>query len=82
MVRSQTKLYPWGNMSRSITSLLGEKRIFNLVPGNTYGSKREAIRSMLEKVKSLPDLGRTSELTFVIRKEEELNFRLREQQEK
>ena len=68
MVRGQTKLYSRGNMSRSITSLLGEKRIFDLVPGNTYGSKREVICFMLVKgqltydlVKGLPDLWRTTE---------------------
>ena len=67
MTKGRTKLYQWGSSTKSITSLLGERRIFNIVPGSTYGSKREAIRRMLStgkltyhKVSKLPDLGRTT----------------------
>ena len=68
MTKGLTKLYPWGASKRSITSLLGERRIFNFVPGNTYGSKREAIRKMLatgkityDVISKLPDTGATTE---------------------
>ena len=71
MPRGKTKFYSWGNSKRNITSLLSEKRIYDLVPGTTYGSKREAIRAMLEngdltydKVKDLPDLGPTTRADY------------------
>ena len=71
MPRGKTKFYFWGNSKRNITSLLSEKRIYDLVPGTTYGSKREAIRAMLEngdltydKVKDLPDLGPTTQADY------------------
>ena len=58
------KYYDWGGERRDITSLLREKRIYDLVPGTTWPSKREAIRGMLrtgkltyDMVKDLPDLG-------------------------
>ena len=62
MPRGKVKYYPWENSQRTITSLLSEKRIFGLVPGSTYASKRKAIRTMLESggltydmVSKLPD---------------------------
>ena len=64
MPRGRTKYYAWGNSQRTISSLPDERRIFDLVPGRAYGSKREAIRAMLESgqltydmVSGLPDRG-------------------------
>ena len=58
------QLYDWGPEKRTLDSLLREVRVFNLVSGSTWASKREKIRSMLRKgtltydmVKDLPDLG-------------------------
>ena len=58
------QLYDWGSEKRTLDSLLREGRIFELVSGSTWASKREKIPSMLRKgtltydmVKDLPDLG-------------------------
>ena len=58
------QLYKWGSEKRTLDSLLREGRIYNLVSGSTWASKREKIRSMLRKgtltynmVKDLPHLG-------------------------
>ena len=42
-----TRYYDWGGKKRTITSLLSEKRIYDLVPGGTDPSKRESIQHML-----------------------------------
>ena len=62
------ELYQWGNAKRDITSLLSEKRIFDLEPGAKYASKGEGLRKLLEAgkitfvmVRKLPDLGPTTE---------------------
>ena len=80
----RTGLYQWGNTLRSITSLLNERRIFNIVPGNTYGSKRESIRRMLRsgeltygRVMNLPDIGRTPEAEFYGSQRRRANLPLR-----
>ena len=68
MPHGKTKYYPWGNERRTITSLLRERRIYDFVPGSTYGSKREAIRTMLESgrltydtARRLPNSGSTTQ---------------------
>ena len=61
------QLYDWGPEKRTLDSLLLEGRIFNLVSGSTWASKREKIRSMLRKgtltydmARDLPDFGAVS----------------------
>ena len=58
------QLYDWGPEKRTLDSLLREGRIYKLVSGSTWASKREKIRSMLRKgsltydmVRDLPHLG-------------------------